>query len=256
QGVSKAFDAVSNSVSDAIKRFDTMRRFPKVMEKLGFSTEDSNKAVNKLSKGIEGLPTRLDEVVSTAQNFALMNGNLDKSVELTLTLNNAFIASGAGAEDASRGLLQFQQMASANKVDMQSWRTLLETMPLALNEVAKSFGYVGESAKNDLYEALKSGKITFKEFGDRLIELSKKTGGFAEVAKTASEGVGTSFTNIKSAVIKGVTKVIENLDKMSVALTGKNIAQNLDSLKHLFNGAFNGISAVLGIVTPLLQPIG
>lgn len=255
-GVSKAFDLVSNSVSGAVKRFDTMHRFPKVMEKLGFSTEDSNKAVNKLSKGIEGLPTRLDEVVSTAQNFALMNGNLDKSVELTLALNNAFIASGAGAEDASRGLLQFQQMASANKVDMQSWRTLLETMPLALNEVAKSFGYVGESAKNDLYEALKHGHITFKEFGDRIIELSKKTGGFADVAKTASEGIGTSFTNIKSAVIKGVTKVIENLDKMSVALTGKNIAQNLDSLKHLINGTFNGISAALGIVTPLLQPIG
>ena len=253
---SKGLDLIKGSIDGAVSRFDTMNQFPKVMSKLGFSSEDSSKAVKKLSKGIEGLPTRLDDVVSTAQNFALMNGDLDRSVDLTLALNNAFLASGKGAEDASRGLVQFQQMMSANKVDMQSWQTLVETMPLALNEVAKSFGFTGESAKNDLYEALKSGNITFKEFGDKVIELSNKTGGFAEVAKTASEGIATSFTNIKSATIKGVTKVIEGLDKLSIALSGKGIAKNLDSFKSVINTTFNAVAVTIDALSVVLKPVG
>ena len=48
------------------------------------------KAIKKLSDGIDGLPTTLDEVTGTAQRLATMTGDLDGAVETTLALNNAF----------------------------------------------------------------------------------------------------------------------------------------------------------------------
>ena len=47
QVVESAMSAVSGCVGDAIKRFDTLRQFPKVMQQIGFSAEDANKATEK-----------------------------------------------------------------------------------------------------------------------------------------------------------------------------------------------------------------
>src|SRR5699024_4862842 len=156
------------------------------MQLMGFDAQDSEKAINKLSDGIQGLPTTLDSVASTTQRIAMMTGDLDGAVDTTLALNNAFLASGASTADAERGLEQYVQMLAKGEVDLQSWRTLQETMPIALNETAKAFGFTGKSAQNDLYEALKEGNITFDEFNEKLVELSNETGGFAEVAKEAT----------------------------------------------------------------------
>src|SRR5690625_462990 len=166
----KGIDMVKNSLDGAIARYDTLNNFPRVMKVLGFDAEESEVAINKLSDGIQGLPTRLDEVASTAQNIAVMTGDLDGAVDTTLALNNAFLASGASVADASRGMEVYVQMLSKGEVDLQSWRTLQETMPYALRETAEAFGFTGESATNDFYDALKAGDITMSEFNDKLID--------------------------------------------------------------------------------------
>src|SRR5690625_7557989 len=99
-------------------------------------------------------------------------------------------------------------MLSKGEVDLQSWRTLQETMTVALNKTAEAFGFAGKSAQNDLYEALKSGEITFDDFNSQLIELSNETGGFADMAKESSTGIRTSWTNIQTAVVKGVADML------------------------------------------------
>src|SRR5690606_13403096 len=180
--------------------------FPAVMEQIGFSTEESRKAIQRLSDGVQGLPTTLDSVAKTAQRIAVMTGDLEGAVETTLALNNAFIASGASVADAERGLEQYLQMLATGTVDLQSWRTLQETMGVALNDLAKAFGFAGKSAQNDLYEALKSGEITFEEFNQKLIELSNQTGGFADRARTAAGGIRTAWTNINTAVARAVSR--------------------------------------------------
>ena len=157
--VRKGIDMVKQSMDGAISRYDTLNNFPRVMQQLGFDAESSQGAIDKLSDGIQGLPTRLDEVASTAQSIAVMTGDLDGAVDTTLALNNAFLASGASTADAERGLQQYVQMLSKGEVDLQSWRTLQETMPYALRETAEAFGFTGQSATNDFYEALKSGEI-------------------------------------------------------------------------------------------------
>ena len=255
KAVSSAMNLVSQSMDKAIDRFDTLQRFPKVMKSLGYSSKDVAASTKLLSEGIEGLPTTLDTVVSITQKLTSMTGNLKQSTKLTIALNNAFLASGASTEDASRGLQQYTQMLSAGKVDMQSWKTLQETMPYALQKTAESFGFAGASAQKDFYSALQDGKITFTDFSKRLIELNKGTNGFAEMAKKNSEGIKTSFGNIVNAVAKGIANVIAEFDKMSKAVTGKSIAQNLDSIKGAVNSTFNVIINVIRGATPVVKSL-
>ncbi|MGG5333835.1 tape measure protein [Enterococcus sp. AZ163] len=253
---SAAFGVLKNSLDDAITRFDTMNKYPKAMSALGFSTDDSSKSVKRLADGIDGLPTRLDTVVSTAQRMTAITGNMNKSTDATIALNNAMLASGASTEDASRGMEQYIQMLSTGKVDMQSWRSLQETMPIGLQKTAEAMGYVGKTAQNDLYAALKSGKVTFDEFQNKLIELGTGTGELAKLAKLNSEGIGTSFENLKSSVIKGLANVMQAIDDVSKAATGKTIAQNLDSTKAIVNAAFESMTNAIRKTTPFFQAFG
>lgn len=244
--VNSALGAISSSMSGAVSRVDTMNRFPKMMEAMGFSAQDAKSSIDELSKGIDGLPTALDEVVGTTQQLALMNGDLSKSTKLTLALNDAFLASGSSSADASRGLTQFSQMMSSGKVDMQSWKTLMETMPLGLQKTAEAFGFAGASAKNDLYEALKKGTITFDQFSDKLIELDGGLNGFAQLARVNSIGIATSFKNIKTAVVRGVANMIQEFDKAAKAAGLGGIAENLNKVKSAVSAAFNAINGQIG----------
>lgn len=252
---SKAVDLLTDSLGGAIQRFDTLESFPRVMQAMGHSTEDVTRSTKKLATGIEGLPTTLNEVVGTAQRLTSITGDINKSTDLTLALNNAFLASGSSSADASRGLQQFSQMLSAGKVDMQSWKTLQETMPYALQKTAESFGFAGQSAQNDFYSALKQGQLTFDQFASKLIELNGGVGGFAELAKSNSKGIQTSFGNLKNAIVKGVANTIKALDDLTKAATGKTIAENFDALKVIINAAFGVIVNVIKASTPVFQTL-
>ncbi|HGD4321752.1 TPA: tape measure protein, partial [Streptococcus agalactiae] len=240
--VQKGIGLVNSSIGGAVSRVDTMNKFPKMMESWGYSTKQSKSAIDALAKGIDGLPTALDEVVGITQQLTLMNGDLSKSTKLALALNDAFLASGSSAGDASRGLTQFTQMMSSGKVDMQSWKSLMETMPVGLQKTAEAFGFAGASAKQDLYKALQDGTITFDQFSDKLIELDGGLNGFAELARKNSDGIRTSFKNVSTAVTKGLANMIMEFDKAAKAKGLGGIADNINKLKGVVNSVFTGMT--------------
>ncbi|MCW6682078.1 tape measure protein [Aerococcaceae bacterium NML160702] len=255
QVASKALSMIKESLDGAIARYDTLSKFPRMMQAIGYESTQTQRSMRKLSAGIEGLPTRLDSVVSTAQRIAFMTGDLGKATDTTLALNNAFLASGASAGDAERGLVQYLQMLSSGKVDMQSWKTLQETMSYGLTKVAEEFGFTGESATRDFYGALRDGEITFGQFNAKLVNLDKGVGGFAELAKENSKGIATSFANIKTAVVKGVADTIGALNDLSKELTGKDIADNIDSLKDVVKRSFKGVVSTIKGATPVIKSV-
>lgn len=233
-GVTKVIGATMNVLSSsfdgAINRFDTMQSYPKVMKSLGFEVEQSQKSVAKLNQSVQGLPTSLADVVTTSKSLSAVTGNIDKATDTTIALNHAFLASGSSSEDASRGLQQYSQMLAKGTVDMQSWRTLQETMAPALTKVAKKLG-IASGNTNELYEALQNGTISFDQLNDAMIECDTETGGFADTALEASKGVKTSMTNIKSAVQnleQGFMSAMNNMLK-SKAMGG--LVDNLEKIK-------------------------
>lgn len=240
-GVFKALSAGANmltsSVSGAVDRYDTLTKYPKVLTNLGYSTQQANKSTVKLKDGIQGLPTALDDVVKTSQRLTVLTGNLDKSTDTTLALNNAFLASSASVSDTSRGMEQYIQMLSKGTVDMQSWRTLQETMGYALSETAKQLG-IASGSSNELYSSLQSGQITFDQLNDALIECSTRTGGFAEMALEASGGIKTSFANIQTAIKSGMEGTISAIDTMLSNSGLPKIQEMLDDVKKGINKVF------------------
>ena len=248
----KAWDVIKNSMGGAIERFDTLNKYPVVMKALNYSTQDVAKSTSILAKGIDGLPTSLQDVTSVAQQLAPLTGSAKKASQSAIALNNAFLASGASVADTSRGLQQYTQMLSTGKVDLMSYRTLMETMPIALRKVANSFGFTGKSAEQDLYNALQSGQITVDQLNDRFIKLNGGVNGFAQLARKNSQGIGTSFANLKNAVVKNMANMMSSIDKGFKQAGFGSIAQVLDSLKGSINSTFQTIAPVVTSVTTVI----
>lgn len=267
--VTGGINAMKSSLGGAVARFDTLNAYPKVMAQMGYSTDDVTKSVGILKKGVDGLPTSLQDLTKSAQGFAILEKSATKGAETATALNDAFLASGASAGDASRGVDQYSQMLASGTVDLQSWRTLQETMPYALTKVANSFGLTGKSAERDLYAKLKSGQITVDQLNQRFVELDGGVNGFANTARTASGGIGTSFTNMKNAVVNGLTNMLTAIDNgMKTAGLGGIAAifyqmkQGIIASFAVINGAVQAgmvviggaIKGMAGIFTTVLGP--
>lgn len=231
--ISTAMSAVSGSLDSAISRVDTLNQFPKVMSNLGFSTEDADAALSKLSDGIQGLPTALDEIVGNTQTLSLTLGDLGKGTDVALALNDGMLTYGASSSQVSNAVYQLNQMISAGSYDLASWRSVIESAPGYMDQVAESCLGAGSSA-NDLREALNDGTVTTEQFLDSIVTLdqegSDSVTAFSEQAKTATGGIATSFTNVKTAVTKNLANFID-----AVNGTDGNISKIADSMKQVVN---------------------
>lgn len=243
-GVTKALGAAMNTVTTsldgAITRFDTLHSYPKVMNSLGFSTDAAKASVSKLNASVQGLPTSLADIVKSAQSLTSVTGNMSKATDTAIALNHALLASSASTEDVSRAQQQYSQMLAVGKPDMQSWRTLQETMAPALTKTAKKLGIVSGNT-TELYNAMKNGQITFDQFNAALIECDTEAGGFAETALSASKTIRTGFTNIKSAVENTEMRIISAFNNILDSQGFGSFVDILDKVKssiYSLSGAF------------------
>lgn len=250
-----AFRELRASLDAAISRFDTLNTFPTVLQALGVSAEDSEASIARLSDGIDGLPTKLDEIATTAQRMYTSFGDMDKATESAIALNNAMLGSGSSAADAKRGTEQYLQALQRGQFDMMEWRTLQETMNVGLVKIAESFGFAGQSATQDLYQALKDGDITMQQFNDRLIEVGTGAGIMAKLAKENSAGIATSIGNLRNAASRGLADIIKSFNNLSKEVTGNSIAENMDNMKVIVTAAFKVIGNVIEGTAPLIKAL-
>lgn len=87
-----ALAGITAGLGTAVSRYDTIKNFPKVMSNLGIGAEDAKKSIDQLSKGIDGLPTALDDAVSGVSRLVAKNQDIDKSTKYFLAMNNAIVA--------------------------------------------------------------------------------------------------------------------------------------------------------------------
>lgn len=240
KALSVAMNTVTTSLDGAITRFDTLHSYPKVMNSLGFSTDAAKASVSKLNASVQGLPTSLADIVKSAQSLTSVTGNMGKATDTAIALNHALLASSASTEDVSRAQQQYSQMLAVGKPDMQSWRTLQETMAPALTKTAKKLGIVSGNT-TELYNAMKNGQITFDQFNAALIECDTEAGGFAETALSASKTIRTGFTNIKSAVENVEMRIISAFNNILDSQGFGSFVDILDKVKssiYSLSGAF------------------
>ena len=215
--ISKTFNELASNMDSAISRFDTLKNFPKVMQTLGASAEDSQEALNTLSDNIDGLPTSLDEAALGVQRFQAKTKDVKKSTAYFTAINDAILAGGTNSTTASAAMEQFIQMYSKGKVSGQEWLSVMTAMPGQMQQIAESFGYTSTAVGGDFYTALQDGTISMDQFMDKLVELDTVGGenitSFRDQAYTATGGIGTALTNVKNRISKGLAEIIKSLDE-------------------------------------------
>lgn len=228
--ITAATAGVVAGLGSAIGRFDTLKNYPKVMENLGFSAKESKKSIQDLSKGIDGLPTSLNDAASSVQRLTAKNGDINKSTKYFLAMNDAIIAGNAPIEKQKTAIEQLIQSYSKGKPDMQDWKALMEAMSGQLKQVATSMGYANA---DKLYDALKNGKISMEQFMDQVVKLDKEGGkgimSFQQQAKNSCDSIGTAIENVKNRFTRGFEAILGGLDAAAGGTQFKSIASMINS---------------------------
>ncbi len=242
--ITASMGAVKGLTVDAVNRLDTLKQYPKVMMALGYSSEEASRSIKTIQEHLIGLPSTTADISQFVKGIAAAGLPLDKATRLGLGLNDMLLSAGTSSYDASRAFVQFNQMLSSGKVDMQSWKTLAELMPAQLGIIAETLLGAGKN-QMDLYHALQDGTVTWEEFTNAIIKGAEEGGaGFDAFAKTAQEGmggIGTSLSNLKNRFINGMVEVLDNIGQ--------------DRIKDTLNGISEGFHQLAEGLSPLLEPL-
>lgn len=257
---SKASGVISSSLDGAISRVDILNQFPRVMEQLGYGADSASAAIGKMSDHIQGLPTKLDSIAGSVQRVVPKFKDVGKATDVMLAFNDALVAGGQSVQVQQAALEQYVQGISKGKFELEEWRSIQTAMPGQLDAVAQSMLGAGKSS-NDLYEALKSGKVSVDDFADAFVKLDSEgingMASFAEQAKTGSAGIATSMSNAANAVTVQIAKIIDKINENG------EIAAGFDAIKQAvteFGGA--AVTAVgwvkdnFGTIAPIVAAVG
>lgn len=221
---------ILGNVDAAIKRVDTLSNYSRVMSNLGVGSVQANASVQKLSNKLIGLPTTLDDASGAVQRFTAVNGNISRSTDMFLALNNAILAGGASSEIQKSALEQLSQSYAKGKPDMFEWRSAMTAMPAQMKQVAEAMGFVNASA---LGEALRNGTVSMDQFMNTLMQLNTQGingyQSFEEQARNATGGIATSIANMRTAIVRGMSDVMNTIGQSNIAGFFTNIAKAINS---------------------------
>lgn len=251
----KAIAAVSNSFDAAIKRVDTLNNAPKVLQNLGFSAEDSAKAIKQIDKGVRGLPTSLDAIASSLVSIASSSGlSIDKATDLTVAFNNMALAGGKGPQEAQRALVQFTQALGKGTIPAQEFNTLMEVMPAQMTQVAKTL-LGGEANAYKLRDAMSDGSVTIDQFNDTVIKLNKEGGSnfasFAKQAESSTDGIATGWQLVQTAITRGLGNIIKEIGSENITNAFGVIQTSIDNIFNVLKKAITVGKEVSGFISSL-----
>lgn len=256
KGVSKIASTISGQLGDAIARSDTLTRFPKVMEMMGYSADDAAGAISKLREGVAGIPTSLADVVTGTQRLASLTGDVNKAADWSLALSDAMLITTGSAEEASRGMTQFLQVLSRGKPQGQDWNTIMEVASPIMNELAKSMGYAGAELGGDFYTALQNGTLSMEELMDAMVDLDKNGGNGLESlhkrVKTSTGGIAASMTNLKQSVSNAIVSLISQIGSENIEGVIASIRDGLVGLVNVLSGAITFTINAWPVIQPIL----
>lgn len=233
---------IKNQLSDAVIRADTLERFPKVMEQMGYSAEVSSKAIRKLVEGVENVPTPLNEVVTGTQQLVAVTRDVDKASDWALAVSDAMLSNSASAEKAQLATYQFMQVLQKGKPVGEDWRSIMEAAPGVMLELAEAMGYTSAVMGGDFYTAFQQGKISVDDVMDVLVKMDKEgINGMDSLktrAETAASGIETSMTIMKQSISNAIRDII-------LEIGTDNIKAVIDSIKDGLINVVNVIGKVM-----------
>lgn len=255
QVFSKVTSIISSQIGDAVYRADTLNRFPKVMEMMGYSANDASVAISKLRDGVAGIPTSLADVVSGTQRLATITGDVNKAADWALAISDAMLVTTGDTNEAARGMQQFVQILSRGKPAGDDWNTVMEVASPIMNELAKSLGYTSASLGGDFYTALQKGTLSIEDMMSALVNLdqngSSSFSSLSSLAKASTGGISTAMDTMKQSISNAIVSIIQ-------AIGPENIIAAIEGIKTALVGIVQAIGGIVSFIQenwPILEPI-
>ena len=257
---SRVSQTITNQFSDAIYRADTLNRFPKVMEMMGYSAEEATKSVEKLRDGVKGIPTSLADVVSGTQRLAALTGDLNKASDWTLAISDAMLITTGDVNEASRGMEQFIQILSRGKPQGNDWNTIMEVASPIMNKLAQSLGYAGAELGGDFYTALQNGTLSIEDMMGALVSLDKDGGAgiaaLSEQVKTATGGIESTMTNLRQSISNALVSLIQEIGPDTINSIILGIKDVLVGFIGVLSNVFTFIKDNWNFIAPIITVLG
>lgn len=253
QVFSSAWYSITSQVSGAVNRVDQLNNFPRVMANLGYSSKDAAASIKQIGSALDGLPSSTNAVAGMVQQLAPLTHNLHDATNIALAFNDALLAGGADTIVQADAMMQYTQMLSAGKVDMQAWRSVENAMPGQLNQLSKSLLGAGANSQK-LYAAMQSGKISFQQFNDAVVQLDHKGGAhfssFHKQAQDATGGIGTAMTNVKNRIQKAIADIIQSIGASRISSAINRFSSGFETLG---KNIAKQVQAIMPTVSPILK---
>jgi tape measure domain-containing protein len=232
-GVTKAMSLVTNSISSAIGRVDTLNAAAKTFQYMGFTAGDSSKAVKDVTASIQGLPTPLDGAIRGMSALAATYGNVGLGQKVFTALNDGILGMGGSADMVSGAVMQLSQLPLDGPLDAQTWNSLRNS---GLTPVMVAMGKDMGKSVSQLKADFGSGKLTVQDFTNELLKMDSQGGGgltnLHSIALNATGGIGTGFANMQTAITRGIANIIQAIGQKNIsdaiAAIGKGFEKVLD----------------------------
>ena len=239
---SKAIGMVTASIGDAVKRVDTLNNATRTFENMGISAKDSKKSMTALTKSIQGLPTPLDGAVRGMTALTATYGDVDKGQKVFSSLNNAILGFGGSASMVDNAIMQLSQLPMDGPLDAQTWNSLRNSgLTPVLTAMAKDSGM----SVAEMKKAFGSGQLTVEDFTNKLVKMNTDGGGglksLEKIAKDSTKGIGTGFSNMQTAIVRGMASIIESVGS-------KNISDAISGIGSAFEKVLTGVSKVINFI--------
>lgn len=264
--ISKTFSELSSNMDGAIKRFDTLQNFPKVMKNFGVTSEEASESVNRISDTIQGLPTSLEQAVGGVQSLFMVTKDLKEAENLFTSINDsAMIFANGSSEAVDRFIYGYKQALSMGKVKAQEFNQMNEAIPGLMDKVAEKMGL----SFIELKEGLSEGDIAIEDFNNALKLLDSEGVGtmtaMRDAAFDATGGIGTALQNLRNRIARGLTEVIGALDEALADYGGiagvinklsKKIADTLTSIGQALKTIdFQKVISTLKVIAPIILTV-
>lgn len=220
----KALNKFTEGLNSGFNRYDTMKKYPKIMAAFGYSNEEAQKSIDKLDKSVRGLPTGLDEMVDLAQRFTATTGDIDKGTKLAIASNNAFLASMSTDTQKYQGMMQLQDVLGGKKMNAREWNSLVSSMTPAIVKMGESLGYTKKNM-NEWIQQVRDGKVDNEKFIDTLIKIGNEGGVLEQMAQESKNTWQAFFANVGNAASRMTAGIIQSLDEISQIAVGKDVNQ-------------------------------
>ncbi|ECK3791390.1 tape measure protein [Listeria monocytogenes] len=207
--------ATKNVVGSAIGRVDTIDTATKSLTVLTGSAKDAQLVMTDLTAAIDGTPIALDAVALGAKKMVAAGMKAANVKPVFTAIADAAYGVGNGSESIDQmtdaiSALQASGVAYSDDINrlvdagVPAWQILANSTGKSVGEMKK---YVSEGS----LESTKAIAMLTKGIEEGTTGMAGNTAKMAGLAKTAGNTISGSFANMKTAAVKSLANIAENL---------------------------------------------